>query len=62
MADQGTVSATAPGRPPRLTHEELQRAQADTLESPRRRYGIAARDPVQLQPQIKFFWLPQAIA
>lgn len=43
MADEGTTSAAVSGRPPRLTHEELRRAQADTLESPRRRYGIAAR-------------------
>ncbi|MGH3792740.1 MAG: alternative oxidase, partial [Pseudonocardiaceae bacterium] len=43
MADEGTTSAAVPGQPPRLTHEELRRAQADTLESPRRRYGIAAR-------------------
>jgi len=43
MGDEGTMSAALPGQPPRLTHEELRRAQADTLASPRRRYGIAAR-------------------
>jgi ubiquinol oxidase len=43
MADEGTTGAAVAGRPPRLTHEELRRAQADTLEAPRRRYGIAAR-------------------
>ena len=43
MADEGTMSAAVPARPPRLTHEELRRAQADTLKAPRRRYGIAAR-------------------
>lgn len=42
MADEGTTSAAVPGRLPRLTHEELRRAQAATLEAPRRRYGIAA--------------------
>ncbi|MGH3798648.1 MAG: alternative oxidase [Pseudonocardiaceae bacterium] len=85
MADEGTTSAAVPGRPPRLTHEELRRAQDETLEGPRRRYGIAARilfrsldqdnemyhlliieeliaRSGQRQPQIKFFWLPQAIA
>ena len=43
MADQETPHAALPWRPPRLTHEELRRAQADTLKGPRRRYGIAAR-------------------
>jgi ubiquinol oxidase len=43
MADEGSMSAAVPGQPPRLTHEELQRAQTDTLQAPRRRYGIAAR-------------------
>ena len=43
MAAGEAVSAAVPGRPPRLTHEELRRAQAKTLEAPRRRYGIAAR-------------------
>ena len=43
MAGEGTMSAAVPARPPRLTHEELRRAQADTLKAPRRRYGIAAR-------------------
>ena len=43
MADEGRTIAAVPGQPPRLTHEELQRAQTETLEGPRRRYGIAAR-------------------
>lgn len=43
MADEEIVSAAVPGRLPRLTHEELRRAQAQTLETPRRGYGIAAR-------------------
>ena len=43
MAAGEAVSAAVPGRPPRLTHEELRRAQAKTLEAPRRRYGIATR-------------------
>jgi hypothetical protein len=43
MADEGTTSAAVPEQPPRLTHEELRGAQADTLKAPRRRYGIAAR-------------------
>jgi len=34
---------TGSGQPPKLTHDELRQAQARTLESPRRRYGIAAR-------------------
>jgi ubiquinol oxidase len=36
-------SMAVPGQPPRLTHEELQQAQVQTLDAPRRRYGIAAR-------------------
>ena len=43
MAEGEKTSAAASGRLPRLTHEELQRAQTDTLQPPRRRYGIAAR-------------------
>ncbi len=43
MAEKGTTSAAVPARPPRLTHEELRRAQDQTLAAPRRRYGIAAR-------------------
>jgi hypothetical protein len=43
MGDEGTTSAAVPGRPPRLTHEQLRRAQAETLAAPRRRYGIASR-------------------
>ncbi len=38
-----TTSAALPGQPQRLTHDELRRAQTQTLQSPRRRYGIAAR-------------------
>lgn len=40
------VSATSheqPGVPPHLSHEELLRAQGETLARPRRRYGVAAR-------------------
>lgn len=43
MAGSETAPDIASGQPPRLTHEELLRAQAETLESPRRPYGIAAR-------------------
>ncbi len=43
MAGEETTSPAASGRLPRLTHQELRRAQAQTLEEPRRRYGIAAR-------------------
>lgn len=31
------------GRPPHLGHDELLKAQADTLAAPRRRYGVLAR-------------------
>ena len=31
------------GRPPHLDHEDLVRAQAETLAAPRRRYGVLAR-------------------
>jgi ubiquinol oxidase len=43
VADEGTTVGAVPGRPPRLTHEELRRARVETLDGPRRRYGIAAR-------------------
>jgi ubiquinol oxidase len=43
MAGEEITSPAASGRLPRLTHEELRRAQDQTLEEPRRRYGIAAR-------------------
>jgi len=43
MAEGEMTSAAVPGQPPRLTHEELRRAQIQTLEAPRRRYGIPAR-------------------
>jgi len=35
--------AQVSGRPPRLSHEELARAQAETLAAPRRQYGVLAR-------------------
>jgi hypothetical protein len=34
---------TAPGPPPHLDHAALLRAQAETLRTPRRQYGRAAR-------------------
>lgn len=43
VADDEKTSAAVPGRPPRLTHAELGRAQTQTLDAPRRRYGVAAR-------------------
>lgn len=43
MASSETAPETVARRPPRLTHEQLLRAQAETLERPRRRYGIAGR-------------------
>ncbi len=43
MAGADAGADTVPGRPPLLTHEEFVRAQAESLESPRRRYGVAAR-------------------
>ena len=43
MAGSEAAPETVPGQPPRLTHEELLRAQAETLARPRRSYGIAAR-------------------
>lgn len=43
MAGSEAALETVSRQPPRLTHEELLRAQAETLENPRRRYGIAAR-------------------
>lgn len=43
MADAGTKTTPVPGQPPRLTHDELGRAQSQISEAPRRRYGIAAR-------------------
>lgn len=42
MSDEERPSAAAAG-PPRLTHQQLRQAQADTLQAPRRRYAIAAR-------------------
>jgi len=42
MADEEPPSAAVSG-PPRLTPEQLRQAQAQTLQAPRRRYGIAAR-------------------
>jgi hypothetical protein len=43
MAGEEIMSPAASGRLPRLTHEELRRAQDQIFEEPRRRYGIAAR-------------------
>lgn len=43
VADEDSTVAAVPGPPPRLTHEQLRRAQVEILEGPRRRYGIAAR-------------------
>jgi hypothetical protein len=43
MAGSETAPEIAARQPPRLTHEELLRAQAETLARPRRSYGIAAR-------------------
>ncbi|MCA1675924.1 MAG: hypothetical protein LC799_28380, partial [Actinobacteria bacterium] len=43
VADGEVGARTLPGQLPRLTHEELGRAQAQTLRTPRRRYGIASR-------------------
>jgi ubiquinol oxidase len=43
MAGRKTGAITLPGQLPRLTHEELVRAQEETLARPRRRYGIASR-------------------
>ena len=39
----GDPHVLEPGIPPRLAHDELVAAQAQTLRTPRRRYGIAAR-------------------
>ncbi len=43
MANRDTTSAALPEQPPRLTHDELRRAQGQILDAPRRRYGIASR-------------------
>lgn len=43
MAKEETTRPAASGQPPRLTHENLQQAQAQTLEASRRRYAIPAR-------------------
>lgn len=43
MSGSQTGASSLPGQLPRLTHEELRRAQAETLASPRRKYGLAAR-------------------
>ncbi|HEV7209162.1 MAG TPA: alternative oxidase [Mycobacteriales bacterium] len=37
------MSSPAPSGPPHLEHEGLLRAQQDTVNTPRRRYGLAAR-------------------
>jgi ubiquinol oxidase len=44
--DDGSRETARPevsGRPPLLTHDELARAQAETLATPRREYGLLAR-------------------
>jgi ubiquinol oxidase len=38
-----TGAKALPGQLPRLTHEELRQAQTETLQTPRRHYGVAAR-------------------
>ncbi len=43
MSGSETGASSLPGQLPRLTHEELARVQAETLASPRRTYGMAAR-------------------
>jgi ubiquinol oxidase len=43
MADDEEGALALPGQLPRLTHDELVRAQTETLKAPRRRYGVAAR-------------------
>lgn len=43
MAGSETGAKALPGQLPRLTHEELGRAQVETLQAPRRRYGMPAR-------------------
>jgi ubiquinol oxidase len=43
MADDETGASALPGQLARLTHDELVRAQVETLQAPRRHYGIAAR-------------------
>ena len=40
--DQGPANVVS-GRPPHLDHETLVRAQAETLATPRRPYGVLAR-------------------
>jgi ubiquinol oxidase len=39
----GERAPLAAGRPPRLRHDQLVRAQQETLAAPRRRYGLLAR-------------------
>jgi len=44
--DDGSRDVARPevsGRPPLLSHDELVRAQAETLDTPRREYGVLAR-------------------
>lgn len=43
VAGNESGAKALPGQLPRLTHEALGRAEAETLEMPRRKYGIAAR-------------------
>ena len=39
----GVPARSHSGQPPHLNHDQLMAAQAETLDHPRRRYGIAAR-------------------
>ncbi|PZS05294.1 MAG: hypothetical protein DLM56_03680 [Pseudonocardiales bacterium] len=43
MSEIAGNSPTSPGRPPRLSHEQLAAAQVETLAAPLRSYGLAAR-------------------
>ncbi len=43
MSGSETGASSLPGQLPRLTHEKTARVQAETLASPRPRYGMAAR-------------------
>ena len=43
MTEQANETYVEAGTPPRLSHQQLIAAQAETLDAPRRRYGPAAR-------------------
>jgi ubiquinol oxidase len=43
MTSHSTGRYVEPGQPPKLSHEQLSRAQQETLEADRRKYGIPAR-------------------